>query len=136
MQTLKGYCEKNGLDINKMFDMIVGDGGTILPQKSPMQGYIAEITDTALVCSNDKLGVQKEIPFSSFSKAEFGIGSGQLWLQCVVDGSPLVFCTLRGNWKAPSAELLLNKISEYTGPIDMTEYKKYTGKLFWLYMFK
>lgn len=136
MQTLKKYCDKNGLDINKMFDMIVGDGGTILPQKSPMQGYIAEITDTGVICSNDKLNVKKEIPFSSFSRAEFGIGSGQLWLQCVVDGSPFVFCTLRGNWKATSAELLLSKISEYTGPIDMTEYKKYTGKLFWLYMFK
>ena len=51
----------------KTFNMIVGQGGGILPQKVGMQGYIAEITDTAIICSNDKLKVKKEIPFTSFT---------------------------------------------------------------------
>ena len=33
-------------------------------------------------------------------------------------------------------QLLLDKIAQHTGPIDMKEYKQYTGKLFLLYMFK
>ena len=40
MSSLKKYCEKNGLDENKTFNMIVGQGGGILPQKVGMQGYI------------------------------------------------------------------------------------------------
>ena len=63
MTTLKKYCEENGLDINKAFDMVVGNGGGILPQKGGFTGYFAEITDTSIICTNDKLGVKKEIPF-------------------------------------------------------------------------
>lgn len=136
MLTLKKYCEKNGLDINKMFDMVLGEGGGILPQTTGMQGYIVEITDTSIICTNDKLGVKKEIPFTSFSRAEFGIGSAQLWLQCIVDGRPFVFCTTRSNWKAPSAKLLLDKIGEQTEILGMKEYNGYTGKLFFLYIWK
>lgn len=135
MLTLKSFCEKNGLDINKCFDMCVGEGGGILPTRGGFTGYIIEITDTAIFCNNEKLGVtRKEIPFSAFSAAEFGIGSGNLWLQCVVDGKPFVFCTPRKNWKSQSAKLLLEKIEAFTGPIDMKEYKQFTGKffLFWV----
>ena len=134
MQTLKRYCEKNGFDLNKTFDMVVGEGGGILPQKTGMQGYIAHIKEDSILCTNDKLGVSREIPFSSFTEAEFGIGSGNLWLQCHVEGRPFVFCTTRGNWKAPSAQLLLEKIEQYTGEIDRKEYKKFTGKLFLLHV--
>ena len=136
MQTLKGYCEKNGLDINKTFDMVLGEGGGILPQKTGLQGYITEITDTSIICINDKLGVKKEIPFTSFTRAEFGIANAQLWLQCVVDERPFVFCTTRRNWKAPSAKLLLDKIGEQTEILGMKEYNGYTGKKFFLYMWK
>ena len=38
MSSLKKYCEKNGLDENKTFNMIVGQGGGILSQKVGMQG--------------------------------------------------------------------------------------------------
>lgn len=134
MSTLKKYCEKNGLDESKTFHMIVGNGGGILPQKVGMQGYIAEITDTSIICSNDKLKVKKEIPFSSFTSAEFGIGSAQLWLQCTVDGSPFVFCSPRRDWKDVSGKLLLKKIGEQTEIQDWKEYDRYTGKLFLLYM--
>ena len=136
MQTVKKYCEENGLDANKVFDMVVGQGGNILPQKGGYTGYIAEIADTSVICTNDKLGVKKEIPFSSFKAAEFGIGSGLLWLQCVVDGSPFVFSSTRKNWKSSSAKLLMEKISEQTEILGMKEYDHYTGKLFFIYALK
>ena len=136
METAKSYCEKNGLDSNKLFEMVLGEGGGILPQKTGMQGYFAEITDTSIICVNDKLGVKKEIPFTLFTRAEFGIANAQLWLQCVVDGRPFVFCTRRVNWKAPSGKLLLEKIGEQTEILGMKEYNGYTGKLFFLYMWK
>ncbi len=135
MKTLKKYCEENNLDINKAFDMVIGEGGGILPARG-YTGYFAEITDTSIICVNDKLGVKKEIPFSSFNSAEFGIGSGLLWLQCVVDGKPFVFTTPRKGWKSPSAQLLMDKISVQTEILSKKEYEHYTGKLFFIYMWK
>ena len=134
MMTLKKYCEQNGKDINKMFDMVVGQSD-VVPARG-YTGYMTEITDTSIICTNDKLGVQKEIPFSSFEYAEFGIGSGLLWLQCGIDGKGHVFSTTRKGWKAPAAKLLMEKISEHTELLGMKEYEHYTGKLFFIYMFK
>ena len=134
MTTLKKYCEENGLDINKAFDMVVGNGGGILPQKGGFTGYFAEITDTSIICTNDKLVVKKEIPFSSFTAAEFGIGSGNLWLQCVVDEKSFVFCTTRKGWKSPAAKLLMEKISAQAEIQGMKDYERYTGKLFLLWV--
>ena len=134
--SLKKYCEENNLDINKVFSLVVGNGGNILPCPSAYTGYVAVITEKSLICKNDKLNVCKEIPFSAFKRAEFGIGSGNLWLQCVVNDSELVFCSPRKSWKSPSGKLLMDKISEYTELLDIKEYERYTGKLFWIYMFK
>ena len=136
MLTLKGYCEKNNIDINKCIDLCIGDGGTILPKFAGYTGYIVELHDTYMTFVNDKLEVKKDIPFSSFQRAEFGIGSGNLWLQCIVDGSELVFCTTRGKWKSPAAKLMLEKIEEHTEILGWKEYKGFTGKLFLLYLFK
>ena len=135
--TLKQYCEQNNLDQNKVFNMVLAKGGDILPTVNSFTGYIAEIRDECFVCTNDKLNVfNKEIPFSSFQSAEFGIGSGQLWLQCIVDGNEFIFCSPRKSWKSPAAKLLLEKIGEKTEILSMKEYDKYTGKLFFIYMFK
>ena len=135
--TLKRYCEQNGLDPNKVFNMVLAEGGGILPTVTAFTGYIAEIKDDCLVCTNDKLNVfNKEIPFSSFEIAEFGIGSGNLWLQCMVDGKPFVFCSPRKSWKSPAGKLLLDKIGEKTEILSMKEYNQFTGKLFFIYMLK
>lgn len=134
--SLEKYCAENNLDINKTFNMILGDGGSILPCPASFTGYMTEITEDAVICRNEALNVNKEIRFSSFQRAEFGIGSGQLWLQCLVDGSPFVFCTPRKGWKSPAAKLLLEKISQQTEISGMKEYDHYTGKLFFIYMFK
>ena len=135
MLTVKKYCEENGLDENKVFDMVVGDGGNILPARG-FTGYITEITDTSIICTNDKLGVKKEIPFSSFKAAEFGIGNAYLWLQCNIDGSFFAFNMSRKNWKSPVGKLLIEKISEQVEIAGMKEYNGYTGKLFFIYMWK
>ena len=137
MTTLKKFCEENGIDESRAVDLVFGETGGILPrQKIGMQGYFVEVTDEALVFMNDKLGVKKEIPFDCFEYAEFGIGSGNLWLQCKVSGKPFVFCTTRKKWKSPAAKLLLEKIGEKTEILDMKEYNGFTGKLFLFYIFK
>ena len=133
MQTLKKYCEENGLDQNKIFEMCVSGDEGVLAGRGGYTGYFAEITDTSVICTNEKLGVRKEIPFSDFKRAEFGIGSGNLWLQCVVNDKFFAFCTPRKAWKAPSAKLLMEKIGEQTELLDMKEYERYTGKLFLLW---
>lgn len=136
MKTKKQYCEENGLDINRVFDMCVSGDEGVLAGRGGYTGYFAEITDTSVICTNDKLGVKKEIPFTSFQKAEFGIGSGNLWLQCIVNGKFFAFCTPRKGWMAPSAKLLMEKIGEQTELLGMKEYEHFTGKLFFIYMFK
>lgn len=137
MLTVKKYCEERNLDPHKVFDMVLGEGGGILPTATAFTGYIAEIKDDCLVFTNDKLNVfNKEIPFSSFQRAEFGIGSGQLWLQCIVDEKPFVFCSTRKNWKSPAAKLILEKIGEHTEILGMDDYNKIMGKFFIFYMIK
>ena len=137
MMTVKKYCEENNLDPNKVFDMVLGESGSILPKARGFTGYIVEIKDNCLSCTNDKFNVfNKEIPFSSFQQAEFGIGSGQLWLQCIVNGESFVFCSTRKNWKSPAAKLLLEKIGKHTEILGMDDYNKIMGKFFWFYMIK
>ena len=137
MMTLKKYCEENNLDPNKVFNMVLGESGSILPKARGFTGYIVEVKDDCLSCTNDKFNVfNKEIPFSSFQQAEFGIGSGQLWLQCIVDGESFVFCSTRKSWKSPAAKLILEKIGEHTEILGMDDYNKIMGKFFLYYMIK
>ena len=133
MMTKKQYCEENGLDIDRVFDMTVSGDEGVLSMRGGFTGYFAEITDTSVICTHDKLGIRKELPFADFQKAEFGIGNGNLWLQCVVNGKFFAFCTPRKSWKSPAAKLLMEKIGEKTELLDMKEYERYTGKLFLLW---
>ena len=136
MTTLKTFCEQNNIDPERALNFVIGQGGAILPQKIGMQGYFGALTDTSIIFQNDVLKVKKEVPYSLFTSAEFGCGSGQLWLQCVVDDSPFVFCMRRKDWKSSQAKLLLSKIGEHTEIQGMKEYNGYTGKMFLLYFFK
>ena len=133
MMTFKTFCEQNNYERDQVFSLVVGEGGGILPMKTGMTGYFGVIEGDSIIAINDKLGVKKEIPFSSFSRAEFGIGSGNLWLQCVIDGKPFAFCMPRKEWKSPSAKLLMEKIGSQTEILDMKAYNQFTGKLFLLY---
>ena len=136
MYTKKQFCEQNGIDPEKVLEFVVGHGGSILPQKVGFQGYFGELTDTSIIFTNDVLGVKKEVPFASFKQAEFGIGSAQLWLQCVVDDSPFVFCFRRKHWKSDLVKKLLEKIGEHTEIGGWKEYNGFTGKKFILYVWK
>jgi len=108
MMTLKKFCEEKNLDPNTVFDAVFGISGSFFPKARGFTGYIAEIKDDHLEFTNDYFGVYgKKIPFSSFQEAAFGIGSGQLWLQCVVDGEEFIFCMPRRRWKAPVGKLLM-----------------------------
>ncbi len=133
MLNYKTFLEQNHISAERGLKTIVGFGGEHLPQKIGMQGYFAEITDTGLLFTNDVLEIdKKEIPFSAFSKAEFGLKSGQLWLQCTVYGTDFVFCLPRSFYKGASGQLLLDKLDNQLGGISLREdkdYKRYTGKL-------
>ena len=66
MKTKKQYCEENGLDIDRVFDMCVSGDEGVLAVRGAFTGYFAEITDTSVICTNEKLGIRKEIPFADF----------------------------------------------------------------------
>lgn len=136
METITTFCEKNGINPENALELVIGHGGDVLPQKTGFQGYFAEMTDSSIIFYNDVLKVKKEVPFAAFTRAEFGIGSAQLWLQCVVDDSSFVFCMRRKHWKSAQAKRLLEKIGEKTEVLGMKEYNGYTGKKFIFYMWK
>ena len=136
MYSKKQFCEQYGKDPEKILEFVIGQGGSILPQKVGFQGYFGELTDTSIIFTNDVLKVQKEVLFTSFKQAEFGMGNGNLWLQCIVDDSPFVFCFRRKHWKSELCKELLAKIGEQTEILGMKEYDGFTGKKFLLYFFK
>ncbi|MBP3321280.1 MAG: hypothetical protein J6M12_02905 [Clostridia bacterium] len=134
--SMKKYCTKYGKDENRVFEMILSEGGGILACPSSFTGYAMEIGEESFTCVNDQLNVCREFAFSDVTKAEFDIEGGNLFLRFVVEGRPLVFCSPRKSWKEPAAKLLLERISEKTEIGNQKLYDGYTGKLFWLYLFK
>ncbi len=122
---------------DRCLNLVVGKGGTILPCKVGFQGYFAEFTEDSIIFTNDVLDVQKEIPYTAFRAAEFGIGNAQLWLQCIVGDSPFVFCMRRKQYKSAVGQFMLDKLEAVVGNLrDDKDYKGYTGKLFFLYLWK
>ena len=136
MMTLKKYCEQNNLDPNRTIELVVSSDQGVLSQRGAFTGYFAEITDTSIICTNDKLGIKKEIPFSDFKAAEYVIRNGYLWLTCVVNSKFFAFNTTRKGWKEPSGELLLKKIGEQITIENQKDYDHYMGKWFFIYMWK
>ncbi len=132
----KEYIERNNISPDRALNFVIGYGGDILPQRGGMTGYFGELTDTGILFSNDKLNVEKkEVPFSSFTRAEFGQGSGHLWLQCTVNGSDFVFTLLRSGYKSAAGQYLLDKLEAQLGESlrEDPDYKKHMGAFFWLY---
>lgn len=131
----KEYIEKTHISPDRALKVVVGHGGDILPRRG-MTGYFGELTDTGMLLSNDQLNIEKkELLFSSFTRAEFGLGSGQLWLQCTVDGSDFVFCLPRSGYKSAAGQYLLDKLDAQLGESlrEDPDYKKHMGAFFWLY---
>lgn len=130
---LQEFYDKYGVTKKDVFHLVLGQKNDILPGRG-FSGYLVVVGDDEMVCYNDRGDkTEYKIPYSAFQKAEFGIGSGNLWLQCEVNGSFFVFCTTRGGWKSEQGKRLMDKINEVTPIEGMKEYQQYTGKLFWLY---
>ena len=117
------------------FVMVLGES-TVLPGAIWTQ-YDVELLDKKMVCTNHKNSSQVfEIFYDSFKECEFGIGNGNLWLQCELKEGSLCFCSPRKCWKSEEGKYLIEKINQFTEIKDMKEYKQYTGKFFFLAMFK
>jgi hypothetical protein len=117
------------------FTLVLGQPNNYLPGKLWTQ-YMVTVLDDRMKCVNKKTHEEFEISYSEFKEAEFGIGNGNLWLQCKLNNGPFVFCSPRKCWKSKEGKLLIDKINRVVEIKDMKEYEHYTGKLFFLYMFK
>ena len=135
MNNITVLSERYGLPAEEIFEIILGEQNNVLPG-ALWYTYGVVVADEEMICYSAKEDKEFHIPYSSFESAEFGIGNGNLWLQCVVNGNPLIFCSARKKWKSDAGKKFIEKISSVTPVQGMEEYNKMTGKLFFLYMFK
>lgn len=92
------------------FLMVLGEENTILTGKLWTQ-YEVTILDNKIVCTSKKdPKVVADILYSDFKKAEFGIGSGNLWLQCELSTGILNFCSPRKYWKSEAGKKLIERL--------------------------
>ena len=99
--------------------------------------YEVELSDDKMICTPKKEAEKSyEISLSEFQAAEFGIGSGNLWLQCKLARGYLVFCSPRKSWKSEEAAKLIDAINKVCPIKDMKAYKQYTGPFFFIHIFK
>ena len=117
------------------FNLVLGESNYILPGNL-WTSYLVDITENEMICTSKDESTKVAIPFSSFESAEFGIGSGNLWLQCVIGGNSLNFCSPRKSWKSEQGKLLIERISSVVEMKGMKDYKSFTGPFFIFAMFK
>ncbi|MCH5159957.1 MAG: hypothetical protein J1F66_03815 [Clostridiales bacterium] len=118
------------------FSLILGEANSYLPG-SKWTEYEVEVSSDKLICTAKKDSASVyEINLSEFKAAEFGIGSGNLWLQCTLEKGYFVFCSPRKSWKSAEGARLIEAINNVCPIKDMKSYKQYTGPLFFIYMFK
>jgi len=135
MTNIDILSEKHNVPKEDIFEMALGETNNILPG-GLWHGYAVLVADEEMICYTKTHQTEFHIPYADFQQAVFGIGSGNLWLQCQIGGNSLVFCAPRKQWKSPAGKKLIEKISAVTPVQGMKEYEQFTGKLFWLYMFK
>lgn len=118
------------------FVLILGDNTPYLPG-SKWTEYEVEVSDNKMICTPRKNSANTyEINLSEFKAAEFGIGSGNLWLQCKLEKGGLIFCSPRKSWKSAEATKLIEAINKVCAIKDTKAYKQYTGPFFFIHMFK
>lgn len=118
------------------FILILGDPNSYLPGNKWTE-YEVEVSTDKLICTPKKNAAGSyEINYSEFKGAEFGIGSGNLWLQCRLEKGSLGFCSPRKSWKSEAAAKLIDAINNVCPIKDMKAYKQYTGPFFFIHMFK
>lgn len=116
------------------FILVVTGDHNVLPGSGWTQ-YETEVLDDKIV-SKAKDNTEYEVLFKDIKSAEFGIGSGNLWLQLELENGHLNFCSPRKCWKSEVGKKLIENISKFVEIKDMKEYNHFTGKLFFIYMFK
>lgn len=128
MSLFKDFCAERNLKEEDVFEMVLGQENDVLPGKG-FHSYFAVVGEDSITCYKAKgEKVVKEIPYISFREAVFGIGSGNLWLQCYIGDVFLPFCTTKKQWKSPAAQKLIEKLNQYI-TVEMKDYKRFMGKL-------
>lgn len=120
----------------KKFTLVLGEKNNYLAGKM-WTAYNVEVLEDKMVCTCKKdHTIVSVINYSEFKEATFGIGSGNLWLQCELDNGPLVFCSPRACWKSENGKKLIECINNACTIEGMKAYKQYTGPFFFLHVFK
>ena len=118
------------------FTLVLGQENNYLPGKLWTE-YEVEVLDDKIICINKKdNSINVTIRYSEFKEAEFGIGSGNLWLQCELENGSLSFCSPRKSWKSETGKKLVEFINNVCPIKDIKAYKQYTGPFFFIHMFK
>lgn len=118
------------------FILILGQENNYLPGKMWTE-YEVEVQNEQMVCRNKKdPSIVVTIAYNEFKNAEFGIGNGNLWLQCELENGSLTFCSPRKSWKSDAGNQLVELVNNVCPIKDMKVYKQYTGPLFFIHMFK
>ena len=127
-------CHIIPVEKNKIaFCCHVGRSGINCNPKYILKEIIAQKLPYKLVWICNKEFIQYD---DEFKEVEFGIGSGNLWLQCELENGSLTFCSPRKSWKSESGNKLVELINSVCPIKDIKAYKQYTGPLFFIHMFK
>lgn len=118
------------------FILLLGKENNYLPGKVWTEYKVDLLEDRMLCVSKEDDSVIASILYSEFKKAEFGIGNGNLWLQCELEKGSFVFCSPRKCWKSEVGKKLIESINNVVPIQDMKAYKQYTGPFFFIHMFK
>ncbi|MBQ8862385.1 MAG: hypothetical protein IJ021_06580 [Clostridia bacterium] len=135
MSLKSDFLTKHGISENDVFEIILGDANNVLPGGT-WQSYFALMGEDTITCykANDESTVI-ELSYSSFTKAEFGLGSGNLWLQCNVGEDFLAFCSTKKNWLNAAGQKLVGKLDSFLSEEDKKLFAKATGKFSAFYVF-
>ena len=118
------------------FTLVLGQENNYLPGKMWTE-YEVDVLEDKMICTCKKdASINVVITYSEFKEVEFGIGSGNLWLQCELENGSLTFCSPRKSWKSESGNKLVELINSVSPIKDIKAYKQYTGPLFFIHMFK
>ena len=118
------------------FILSLGDENNYLPGKTWTE-YEVDVLEDKMICTCKKDStINVTINYSEFKEVEFGIGNGNLWLQCELENGSLTFCSPRKCWKSDIGKKLIESINNVCPIKDIKAYKQYTGPFFFIYMFK
>lgn len=118
------------------FSLILGQENNYLPGKMWTE-YLVEVQNEQMICRSKKdSSIIVTIAYSEFQTAEFGIGNGNLWLQCELENGSLVFCSPRKCWKSELGKHFVESLNKVCPIKDMKAYKQFTGPFYFIHMFK